>query len=93
MDKNYIERLSRGLTKKNGISILYDGNRIKLDEIEVSEGKGEPGEVLESSKYLEIATKDGSIKAHRLQWPGKKMMNAEDFFRGRKIEKGSIIGG
>lgn len=93
MDKNYIERLSRGLTKKSGISILYEGNRIKLEDIEVSDGIGQPGEVLESKKYLEIATKDGSIKAHRLQWPGKKMMDAEDFFRGRKIEKGSIIGG
>ncbi len=93
MDKNYIERLSRGLTKKSGISILYEGNRIKLDEIEVADGKGKPGEVLESEKFLEIATKDGSVKAHRLQWPGKKMMDAEDFFRGRKIEKGSIIGG
>lgn len=93
MDKNYIERLSRGLTKKSGISFLYEGNRIKLEDIEVSNGSGQPGEVLESKKYLEIATKDGSIKAHRLQWPGKKMMDAEDFFRGRKIEKGSIIGG
>lgn len=93
MDKNYIERLSRGLTKKSGISILYEGNRIKLEDIEVSNGSGQPGEVLESDKYLEIATKDGSVKAHRLQWPGKKMMDAEDFFRGRKIEKGSIIGG
>lgn len=93
MDKNYIERLSRGLTKKSGISILYEGNRIKLEDIEVSDGIGQPGEVLESDKFLEIATKDGSVKAHRLQWPGKKMMDAEDFFRGRKIEKGSIIGG
>lgn len=93
MDKNYIERLSRGLTKKSGISILYEGNRIKLEDIEVSDGSGQPGEVLESEKFLEIATKDGSIKANRLQWPGKKMMDAEDFFRGRKIEKGSIIGG
>ncbi len=93
MDKNYIERLSRGLTKKSGISILYEGNRIKLEDIEVSNGSGQPGEVLESEKFLEIATKDGSVKAHRLQWPGKKMMDAEDFFRGRKIEKGSIIGG
>ncbi len=93
MDKNYIERLSRGLTKKSGISFLYEGNRIKLEDIEVSNGSGQPGEVLESEKFLEIATKDGSVKAHRLQWPGKKMMDAEDFFRGRKIEKGSIIGG
>ena len=65
----------------------------EIDEIEVADGKGKPGEVLGANNYLEIATKDGSIRAHRLQWPGKKMMDAEDFFRGRKIEKGSIIGG
>lgn len=93
MDKNYIERLSRGLSKRSGVSILYKGNRIKLSDIEVSDGIGRPGEVIYTGDFLEIATIDGSIKARSLQWPGKSMMKASDFFRGRIIERGTILGG
>lgn len=93
MTADEIERLSRALFDKPGISFNYDGNRIKISDLEVLNMEGKAGQVISNEGQLIIMTKDKAIKINKIQWPGKKMMNTEDFLRGRNIEEEKIIGG
>ena len=48
-----------------------------------------PGTVVSAEDTLDIMTGDGVLKIKELQLQGKKRMNAADFLRGCKIEKGT----
>ena len=71
---------------------FYKGEMLKIYTAQVSEGKGKPGEVLQNENTLEIACGDGSIIITKLQRAGGKPMNATDYLRGNKPDKGSILG-
>jgi methionyl-tRNA formyltransferase len=60
--------------------------RIKVQRCVSGEGSGAPGEVLDDA--LLIACGEGAIRILQLQRPGKGPMNADDFLRGSRIEKG-----
>ncbi len=51
--------------------------------------KEKPGTVVSAEDTLDIMTGDGVLKIKELQLQGKKRMNAADFLRGCKIEKGT----
>lgn len=66
---------------------------LRIFSVEVSEGKGKPGEVINTGKdFIEVACGKGSIKLKRVQMEGKKILDVEEFLRGTRIEKGTILG-
>jgi len=68
------------------ISYINDGeNVLKIYEAKKADFIGKPGEVLQKSKKLIIATKDGSIEILKIQPPTKKVMDASAFLLGNTI--------
>lgn len=61
----------------------------------VSNEKGDSGvcgEILQSDGKLVIACKNGAIEVLRLQAPGKRVLDVEEFLRGKKFTVGTICG-
>ncbi|MEG1436827.1 MAG: methionyl-tRNA formyltransferase [Oscillospiraceae bacterium] len=83
----------RGLSPWPVATALFDGKILKIHESVVSEQQGsKPGEVVASDKSLVVSCGDGKcIEILQLQAQGSKKMSAQDFLRGHKIEKGSIL--
>ena len=83
----------RGLFPWPGAYSYKDGERFKIIEVCKAEGKGTPGEVLENSGKLVVATGDGAVEILTLQMPGKKQMAASALLLGNPIPKHTIFGG
>ncbi|MBQ6213740.1 methionyl-tRNA formyltransferase [Ruminococcus flavefaciens] len=81
----------RGVT---GFTML-DGKRLKVFRSEIAQGSfdgAENGAVVDTASF---AVKCGDGKAvifREVQPEGKKRMKTEDFLRGKKLEKGEILG-
>ncbi|MCC8191908.1 MAG: methionyl-tRNA formyltransferase [Ruminococcus sp.] len=70
------------------------GKRLKVyrsEIVDVDTSDTEPGSVIDNKKFI-VACKDRAVKLVTVQLEGSKRMNAEDFLRGRKIDKGTILG-
>jgi methionyl-tRNA formyltransferase len=65
------------------------GERIKLLSARVTEGSGEPGEVLDD--HLSIATGAGLIHPIKVQRAGRAPMSVDELLRGFPIDKGTIL--
>ncbi|WP_238326385.1 methionyl-tRNA formyltransferase [Desulfuromonas acetoxidans] len=88
-----IHNLVRGLDPWPGAYTLLDGQTLKLAKTRCVEGQGEPGQVLEASgETVIVACGQGALQLGALQLPGKKMLSAADFLRGRGLEKGNLLG-
>lgn len=68
-----------------------DPLRLMIDRVDLVDGDGEPGEVLETDKRLVVATGDGALEVLKLQPAGKRRMDAEDWLRGAAIETGMVL--
>ncbi len=71
---------------------FYNGEQIKIFKAKVGNKNGKVGEILNNEKELEIACGKGSLIIERLQKAGGKQMDAVDFLRGNRIEKGGFMG-
>ena len=69
--------------------VLFLGSRIKIVEAIESKNSGKPGFILDSK--FTIACSENSIQILKLKREGKKIMKAEDFLRGNKIEIGQKV--
>jgi len=88
-----IHNLVRGLDPWPGAYTLLDGQTLKLAKTRCVEGQGEPGQVLEAcGETVIVACGQGALQLGALQLPGKKMLSAADFLRGRGLEKGNVLG-
>ena len=63
--------------------------RVKLLGSNVAEGAGAPGTVLD--ERLTIACGSGAVRLTRLQRAGKGQQAADEFLRGNRIEKGTVL--
>ncbi len=75
-------------------STKLSGKRLKVyrsEIVDVDTSDTEPGSVIDNKKFI-VACKDRAVKLVTVQLEGSKRMNAEDFLRGRKIDKGTILG-
>jgi methionyl-tRNA formyltransferase len=83
----------RGLSPFPGAWFEADVNgkaeRIKVLASIVSDGAGQPGEVLDDA--LTIACGEGAIRLIRLQKAGGKPLSAEDFLRGTTFAQGTVF--
>jgi methionyl-tRNA formyltransferase len=83
----------RGLSPFPGawfeLDIAGRRERVKVLASEMSEGEGDPGEVLDHT--LSIACGEGAVRLTRLQRAGGKALAAADFLRGTPIAAGARI--
>lgn len=66
--------------------------RLVVDRVEVIEGQGDPGTVLEADKRLLIATGKDALDVLEVQPAGKRCMPAADWLRGTAISSGAKLG-
>ncbi|HIW90604.1 MAG TPA: methionyl-tRNA formyltransferase [Candidatus Corynebacterium avicola] len=84
-----IQRVTRAHTPAPGPWTLLDGERYKLGLLRpVDSGPGAPeglapGELTATKDALYVGTGDGVLQITRIQPPGKKMMDADAWVRGR----------
>jgi methionyl-tRNA formyltransferase len=64
--------------------------RIKVHRCELAEGRGAPGEVLDSE--LTIACGEGAVRLLSLQREGRSAMGIKEFLRGFSVPKGTVAG-
>jgi methionyl-tRNA formyltransferase len=78
-----IEQKIRGLNSYPGAYFLYNGEKIKVFEADVLQGKAEPGLVID--KQLSVGCGEGVLKVTKLQKQGKRAMTAKEFLNGSQI--------
>lgn len=74
-----VDRQIRGLSPFPGAWCMIAGERVKLLRSVVTDGQGEPGQVLGG---LAIACGDGAVAVTLAQREGKRAMIPDDFLRG-----------
>lgn len=86
-----IHNTIRGVT---GFTML-EGKRIKVFRSEISDDIAmdkAPGEIVDTARFG-VRCGDGKVVIFReVQPEGKKRMKTEDFLRGKKLEKGTLLG-
>ena len=80
----------RAMTPWPGTWTKLDGKTLKIFGIRRVEGKGQAGTVIDDN--FTIACGDGAFRPVEVQLEGSKRMPVDVFLRGRKIEKGTVLG-
>jgi methionyl-tRNA formyltransferase len=76
----------RGLSPWPGAFTLLNGKLIKLLEVEVAAGSGDPGAVqVTENRSLLVGTGNGLLRIMRIQPEGKKPMSAAAFLQGHRV--------
>lgn len=84
-----LHNVIRGVT---GFTTL-GGKRLKVFESEISDNiaMAEPGTVVDPDRFA-VSCGDGVIIFNEVQLEGSKRMKTADFLRGKKLEKGEMLG-
>lgn len=85
-DAQTLHNLIRGLSPWPVAHTTVDGKLLKVHRAVLADGKGQPGEVVNSKKFI-VACKEGALELLEVQLEGGKRMKGEDFLRGRKPKK------
>ena len=84
-----IEKIN-GLFPYPGAAFSFNGERYKILKAEISNGKGQVGEII--SNQLEVACNNNqSIKILEIQRQGKRPQKINEFMLGSQIKKGSRL--
>lgn len=89
-----IKNLIRGLNPFPSAHTQYKELTMKIFEADVINEKSsfEPGVIIDVNKEgIKVATGDGVLLIKRIQFPGGKPLNVEEYLRGNTIEKGLIL--
>ncbi|MBL4906573.1 MAG: methionyl-tRNA formyltransferase [Sneathiella sp.] len=81
----------RGLSPFPGAYFEHEGTRIKVLNVDLAEGSGSAGEILDDE--LTVACGTGALKLTLLQRAGKSPMTSKVFVNGYKIPKGEVLTG
>lgn len=88
-----IRNLIRGLTPWPGTFTKLGDKTLKIYKANIHEGRGRPGEIIESGKNsMIVATGDGALEILELQIEGGKRLDIKSFLSGHQVEKGAILG-
>lgn len=77
-----------------GLSVLADGEQLKLIEIAPESGnkKRAPGTIVEIDEdAVVVTTGKGLLRLREVQRPGRRSVSAADYVRGRRLEPGMSI--
>lgn len=83
-----------GLSSWPCASTKLMGKRIKVYRsqiVDIDTKDKQNGSVIDEKNFI-VACKDKAVKLVTVQLEGSKKMSAEDFLRGRKIDRGTILG-
>ncbi len=83
-----------GLSSWPCASTKLMGKRIKVYRsqiVDIDTKEKQNGSVIDEKNFI-VACKDKAVKLVTVQLEGSKKMSAEDFLRGRKINRGTILG-
>ncbi len=73
----------RGVTPNPGAFTFLDNSLIKLSHSRLSDGGGNPGEILSiTDSRLVVACSKGAVEFSEIQRSGKRRLTIEEFFRG-----------
>jgi methionyl-tRNA formyltransferase len=87
-----IRNLIRGLTPWPGTFTKLGDKTLKIYKANIYEGRGRPGEIIESGKNsMIVATGDTALEILELQIEGGKRLDIKSFLSGHHIEKGAIL--
>lgn len=86
-----LERRLRAFTPWPGAFTTLDGALFKVHAATVKAGSGAPGTVLEAGATgIEVACGEGSLLLTSVQLEGKRVMSAQEFLVGRKLQAGTM---
>jgi methionyl-tRNA formyltransferase len=88
----------RGLSPSPTAFTRLNGKKLKIYKSEIvgHAALSTPfkyGEIITHDKGIEIKAGNGIVKILELQLEGAKKMSAKDFLNGKRIEKGTVLGG
>ena len=78
-----------GLYPSPGAWFIFNGERYKILEANISDKMGDSGFIL--SDKLEIGCNDKSVKVNTIQREGKRPQKTNEFMLGSKLKKGSNL--
>ena len=84
-----IVREINAFNPRPGAWFEYENKRIKIWRAKLDVQDGKPGEVLDSN--LKIACGKNSIQVIEIQKEGKQSCSVEEYLRGNKLTKGTIL--
>ncbi len=70
--------------------VPFRGKRLKILKVEVCDGEGEPGEILDAKKFI-VACGRGAVRIAELISPKGKKMNGVEFLRGYPLKEGELL--
>lgn len=68
----------------------FEGKRLKVYHSRLCAEEGEPGEILDSKRFL-VGCGEGSVELLEVQYEGSKRMPGDAFLRGRRLSAGDFI--
>ncbi|MCX7793228.1 MAG: methionyl-tRNA formyltransferase [Thermodesulfovibrionales bacterium] len=71
---------------------FLEGERLIITKASVIEGKGEPGRIESTEKAFIIGTGEGLLNIVEIKPEGKRAMDGVAFLRGRRLQRGVILG-
>lgn len=89
-DAAAIERQVRAFDPWPGTFTTLHGGVLKVLAVEVADGAGPPGMVLDDR--LKVACGVGAVRLRRLQLGGRTAMAGADFLRGHRVPPGTRLG-
>lgn len=81
----------RGLSSWPAATTTYKGKRLKVYESRLVTQSGEPGEILDSKRFI-VACKEGAVELISVQYEGGRRMAGDAFLRGRPPVPGEKLG-
>lgn len=78
----------RALAPKPGCYTMYGGKRLKIFRASAVQGSASPGNAVLAGKRLTIGTGEGLLEVFQVQPEGKKILAAQDFINGYRIQGG-----
>lgn len=89
-----IKNLIRGLNPYPAAHTLYKGINMKIFDVEILDEKSQhsAGSIIDVSNHgIKVSTGDNNVMIKKIQFPGGKALNVEDYLRGNDIEKDVIL--
>ena len=82
----------RGANPWPGAYTFWQGKTIKILAAETAQAAGTPGTVVVAKKEFIVAARDSAVRLLQLQSEGKKVLDAESFLNGVRIQVGDHLG-